>query len=268
MLLHYEEYGDAEAPLMVFIHGGGVSSWMWHNQVQYFTNYHCVTVDLPEQGSNLHHDKFSIEDSAKKIIELINAFPNKKSITVVGFSLGAQVLIQILSEEADLIDYAIINSALVKPSKLGKLMIRPLIRLTFPLIKNPTFSKLQAKTLYIGEEDFERYYQESSQMEQDTLVRILEENMSFNIPDGFEKAEGKILVTVGEKENTVMKKSAKALLNANDNCIAIMIAGAGHGAPMSQATLFNQLIEIWLNKETVQGETQMLDGKYIIENLR
>lgn len=48
---------------------------------------------------------------------------------------------------------------------------------------------------------------ESRQMKSDTLIRILEKNMSFEIPNGFQKAEGKILVTVGEKEKTVMKKS-------------------------------------------------------------
>lgn len=249
MLLHYEEYGDRDAPLIVFIHGAGVSSWMWDKQLEYFTHYHCVTVDLPEQGANLHHGEFSIEDSANKIIELIHTFPNKNSVTVVGFSLGAQVLIQVISKQANLIDYAIINSALVKPSKLGKLLMKPLIQLTFPLIKNRAFSRIQAKTLYIAEEDFERYYEETSRMKQATLIRILEENMSFKIPDGFKKAGGKILVTVGEKEKAVMKKSAKALLNAHDNCSALVIADTGHAAPLSEPILFNQLIESWINEE-------------------
>src|SRR5699024_4898901 len=146
LLLHYEESRDSNASPIVFIHGAGVSSWMWDKQLEYFTHYHCVTVDLPEQGANLHHGEFPIEDSANKIIELIHTFPNKNSVTVVGFSLGAQVLIQVISKQANLIDYAIINSALVKPSKLGKLLIKPLIQLTFPLIKNRAFSRIQAKT--------------------------------------------------------------------------------------------------------------------------
>jgi len=186
--LYYQEYGDKNVPLMVFLHGGGVSSWMWDNQIHYFTNYHCVTIDLPEQGESKQIDHFSIRESAEKII-------------VIGFSLGAQVAIQMLSMNPDLISNAVINSALVRPNAFFRKIIRPSIKLTYPLIGNRYFSKLQSKTLYVGEEYFETYYKESSQMRSDTLIRILKENMSFKIPNDFNKASGKILVTVGEKES-------------------------------------------------------------------
>lgn len=254
MGLHYEEYGNKDASLIVFLHGGGVSSWMWDNQVKQLTNFHCVTVDLPEQGMNKHQHPFSIEKSAYEIIELINKLANRKTVTVIGFSLGAQVLIHMLSRKPNLIDCAIINSALVIPSKYGKKLIDPLVRLTFPLIKNKMFSKLQAKTLFISEKYFEKYYNETRQMERQTLVRILKENMSFKIPDEFNRAKGKILITVGEKEKNVMKKSVSKILNNNNNCTGVIIPNSGHGAPLSNPDLFNQIIEEWINSSTVPKE--------------
>ena len=220
---------------------------MWDKQVQHLINYHCVTVDLPEQGQNAQKGKFSIEHSAYKINELIDELSNGKVVTVIGFSLGAQVLVQMLSYRSNLIDYAILNSALVKPSKLGEKVISPLIWLTFPLIKNRTFSKFQAKTLFIGEEYFERYYNESCHMKRNTLVRILKENMSFQIPTKFKETKGKILVTVGEKERAIMKKSAFEIVNCNENCTGVIISGIGHGVPLSKPDLFNQIIEKWIN---------------------
>lgn len=254
MGLSYREYGDRDARLIVFLHGGGVSSWMWDKQVQYLTNYHCVTVDLPEQGQNAQKDKFLIKNSAHRIIELINEFANGKEVIVIGFSLGAQILVQILSYRPGLINYAIINSALVKPNRLGQKLMGPLIRFTFPLIKNRTFSKLQAKTLFIGEEYFESYYNESCQMERQTLVRIIKENMSFELPAEFSKASGKILVTVGEKEKAVMKKSASKIVNVNEKCTGVIISGVGHGVPLSKPDLFNQMIEKWINGEKLPKE--------------
>lgn len=50
--LHYQEYGDENASLVVFLHGGGVSSWMWDKQIRYFTHYYCLTIDLPEHGKS------------------------------------------------------------------------------------------------------------------------------------------------------------------------------------------------------------------------
>src|SRR5690625_2746139 len=162
--MYYEEYGDKDAPLMVYLHGGVVSSWMWEKQVQHFTNYHCVVIDLPEQGRSSDEKTFSIESSAASIIELIEKLGNGKSIILIGFSLGAQVALQILCMKYDLIDYTIVNSALVRPMPFTKKFIRPTITLTYPFIKIRAFSKLQAKTLYINQEYFETYYQESSQM--------------------------------------------------------------------------------------------------------
>ena len=254
MELYYQEYGDKNAPLMVFLHGGGVSSWMWDKQIQYFTNYHCVTIDLPEQGKSNHIDHFSIRESAEKIIELIERIANGKKIIVIGFSLGAQVAIQMLSMNPNIINNAVINSALVRPSAFVRKMIRPSIKLTYPLIGNRYFSKVQSKTLYVGEEYFETYYKESSQMKSDTLIRILKENMSFKIPNDFNKARGKILVTVGEKEKAIMKKSTMDIVSSNSNCIGIIIPNVGHGISLLNPIFFNQMIENWLHKSVLPQE--------------
>ncbi|MFB5086431.1 alpha/beta hydrolase [Psychrobacillus sp. PGGUH221] len=248
MVIHYVEYGDKNAPLIVFLHGGGVSGWMWDEQVRYFKQYHCLVPDLPAQGIS-SENSFSIKGSAEKLNELIEEKAQDKEIIVTGFSLGAQVLIEMLSLKPNLIDYAIINSALVRPSTVAKSLIGPSIRLTFPLIKNKAFSKFQSRTLYIREDQFEKYYTESTQMKKETLIQILEENMSYKIPHNFNKAKSKILVTVGEKEKSIMKKSAVDLLKSNPHCNGLIIPNVGHGIPIADPDYFNNLLENWITYE-------------------
>lgn len=36
MYMFVKEAGDQTGPLLVFIHGGGVSGWMWNQQLDYF----------------------------------------------------------------------------------------------------------------------------------------------------------------------------------------------------------------------------------------
>ncbi|MBU5438588.1 alpha/beta hydrolase [Tissierella sp. MSJ-40] len=259
MVLHYREYGDKSVPLILFLHGGGVSSWMWDKQIQYFTHYHCIVPDLPEHGVNNYRGNFSIKGSAEELIKLIEEIANGKKVILIGFSLGAQIIIQILSMKPDLIDFAIINSALVRPILYAKKLIQPSIGLTFPLIKNRWFSKLQAKTLYISEDYFEKYYEESCQMKHDTLVRVLEENMSFRIPKDFRKANGKILVTVGEREKSVMKKSAKDIVEANSNCIGVIIPKIGHGVPLATPEFFNHMVETWIHEGNLPKECKEIN---------
>lgn len=246
MDLPYREYGDETAPLIIFLHGGGVSGWMWDEQIQYFSSYHCIVPDLPEHGLHKSDLLFSIEGSAEAVAKLIEMKAVGRQVMVVGFSLGAQVLVQLLSIKPHLIDVAVINSALVRPMSFMKTWISPTLKLAFPLIKYRWFAKLQAQTLYINDDRFENYYEESSQMKLETLIRVMEENMTFSIPSGFRKAKAKILVTVGKKEKLIMKKSAKALVEANSYCKGIILARIGHGVPMAEPQFFNQLMEAWL----------------------
>ena len=256
--MHYKEYGDKEAALMIFLHGGGVSGWMWDKQVEHFTDYHCIVPDLPEQGMSNDGTAFSIKASAEKLNAFIEEKANRKQVIVIGFSLGAQVAIQMLSMKPELIDYAIINSALVRPMFWAKKWISPSIKLTYPLIKKQSFSRIQARTLYIGEDHFGNYYKETCQMKSDTLIRILEENMSFEIPANFNKARARILVTAGEKEKAIMKKSAADIVQSNPNCIGMIIPNIGHGLSLANPTFFNQIIEGWI----VAGRTPA-EGKLI-----
>lgn len=127
LVLQYQEYGDKSAPLMMFLHGGGVSEWMWDQQIHYFTKYHCIVPILSEHGLNHDGTPFSIEGSAEELILLIEEKAGGKEVILIGFSLGSQVIIQLLSMKPDLIDFAIINSASVRPISFAKNIIKPTI---------------------------------------------------------------------------------------------------------------------------------------------
>ncbi|MEK4514478.1 alpha/beta hydrolase [Paenibacillus sp. FSL H8-0122] len=259
MAIHIQEYGDPDgACLMVFLHGGGVSGWMWEKQVAAFAGYHCLVPDLPGHGFSREDTEFTIRSSAEELLLLIEERAQGRKIVVTGFSLGAQVLVQMLGLRPELIDYAIINSALVRPIPSASKLIGPAVRLSFPLIKYRWFAKLQAKTLYLGEEYLERYVQESRQMELKTLIRVLEENMSFRIPAGFSEAAGKILVTVGEREKSVMKQSARDLVAENPRCIGVVIPRMGHGLSLAEPELFNKLVEAWVQGGELPGECRRI----------
>ncbi|MEO4052977.1 alpha/beta hydrolase [Solibacillus sp. CAU 1738] len=247
--MHFEEYGDTSAPLLMFLHGGGVSGWMWDKQVQHFTNYHCIVPDLPEQGKSGNTENFSIKRSAEMLLALIEAKAQNKQVIVIGFSLGAQIAVQMVSMKSHMIDYAIVNSALVRPMPFSKSFISLSVKCTYPLINIKSFSKLQAKTLYVDQDYFEQYYRDSAAMKCETLVRILQENMAFHIPEQFHKAESKILITVGEKEKGIMKKSAADLVNNNPNCKGVILPNIGHGVSLAKPDFFNRMVEGWIKEE-------------------
>lgn len=244
--MNVKETGPKQAPLIVFIHGGGVSGWMWDKQVEYFSsNYHILVPDLPGHGSG-QAEHFSIQSAAQHLNELIKEKKTNQAVIVIGFSLGAQVLIAMLSKEPDLMDYAMINSALVKPISFANALIKSMIP-AFPLVRNKTFSTIQAKSMYISKTDHDKYFQDSRKMKKDVFVRVMQENMSFTIPDGYKNASSNILVTVGEKERKVMKDSMKELVESNPQAKGHVIPQIGHGFSLANPSAFNGMIEEWLN---------------------
>ncbi|MFF2091379.1 alpha/beta fold hydrolase [Paenibacillus sp. NPDC058174] len=257
--MHEQHYGKADNPLMLFIHGGGVSGWMWDEQIRHFSpHYHCVAPDLPEHGKSRDGSPFSIKASAEHLLQRIEAIGAGKMVILIGFSLGAQIAVQMVSLRPDLIHYAIINSALVIPMPSMKRWIPLSVRLTFPLIRNRTFSRLQAKQLYLNRNQFNNYYEESCRLQQNSLVRILEENMSFELPANFHIAQSKLLITVGEKEKAVMQKSAALLARNNPRCIGVVIPGIGHGISLAKPEYFNQMIEHWLDNGQVPHDSKLI----------
>ncbi|PID21356.1 hypothetical protein CSV61_08975 [Sporosarcina sp. P3] len=58
MTINFNLYGDRKQPLLVFLHGGGVSSWMWNEQVKYFKDYKCLVPDLPGHGKSKDGNNF------------------------------------------------------------------------------------------------------------------------------------------------------------------------------------------------------------------
>ncbi|MFC4307304.1 alpha/beta fold hydrolase [Cohnella boryungensis] len=253
------ESGNPDAPLLVFVHGGGVASWMWERQLAYFNHYHCLALDLPGHGQRIG-ESFSIRDSACELLELIQAKGKGKKIILTGFSLGAQVAIQMLGQDSETIDYAVINSALTKPLPAASRMIGPTVKLTSWLARKRWFSKLQANQLYIGDELFARYYEHSLGMEPDTLVQVLQENMSFAIPEGYRHSKARILVTVGEKERKIMRESAFDLVRARPDSRGIVIPGVGHGLSLSRPDLFNRILEAWCTEEELPDGLPQIQG--------
>ena len=65
---------------------------------------------------------------------------------VGGLSLGGQIAVEALCQQADIADYAVLESALVIPIPGTRAMVAPTVRMSYGLIRNRWFAKLQAKS--------------------------------------------------------------------------------------------------------------------------
>ncbi len=105
--MFYEEYGSSELPTIIMLHGGGlVHSFV--NQYVLSDRFHLVIPHLYGNGRE-SHEKFDAIKNVNAIIKIINQI-GKTKVSIVGFSIGAQLIIPLLCSNENLFDKAVLVS--------------------------------------------------------------------------------------------------------------------------------------------------------------
>ena len=90
----------------------------------------------------------STEDNAARFIAHIDQYFGGKVLAICGLSLGGQIAVEMLTQRPDICRFALIESALVKPTKLTLALIKSTFGMSYGLIKQKWFAKMQAA--YLG----------------------------------------------------------------------------------------------------------------------
>ena len=240
--MKFKEYGAKNPEMLVFLHGGGVGGWMWDKQIEYFSaNYHCLVPEIL-QLDNKDAKKFTINKTVDDLIQLIESAGPNKPVSIVGFSIGAQIALSALSKRPNMFSSAMINSALVRPVPFARILTKIMLP-ALPLTKNRTFSDIQATSMYIEKEYLDTYYQSNKNISSRLFADTMVENMTYTIPSLFPDSTSNILVTVGEKEIRSIKSSMTDIVDSNPNTHFLVVPNIGHGFPLAAPTLFNETLE-------------------------
>jgi pimeloyl-ACP methyl ester carboxylesterase len=210
--MKYMKFGVSDNPTIVLLHGGGLSWWSLKEVIEDLqTQYHVVTPIIDGHGDDGETTFTSISDSARKLISYIDTYCHGKVFALGGLSIGAQIVTEIISMRAGIAEYAIIESALVYPVKGTTALTVPVFKLFYGLIRKRWFSKVQAKTLFVSSNMFEQYYKDSLNISKQSLINISLSNGNYNFKNSISDFNGKVLIIVGEKELSIMLKSARTL---------------------------------------------------------
>ena len=227
--MNYVEYGKENSDIIILLHGGGLSWWNYKEAAKILqTDYHVI---LPILDGHADSDKqfTTIENNALEIIEFIDSKLGGSVLLIGGLSLGGQILLEILSQRKDICKYAVVESAIVIPSKFTYSMIEPAFGSCYGLIKHKWFSKLQFKSLRINPNLFESYYKDTCAISKGDMIAFLQENSVYSLKEGIGRCEASVHIFVGEKENRTMKKSAQIIYEKLPNSFMQVLPNLYHG---------------------------------------
>lgn len=229
--MHVEKSGEGRSVL--FLHGGGVSGWMWKPVLTALDGgVRAIVPDLPGHGRSADEPYVSHDHAIALLTDLIEQTA-PAGLTVVGFSLGAQLAIRLASTPGVPIEAAVIVSAETHPAPMPGLTLW-LLGVSAPLARQEWFAKAQAKQLGVPDELFADYLRDSRAISRDTLVNSVGENIRFDLPAVWSEFRGAATVMVGERERRLMLESARHTHDSLPGSELRIVPGTAHDLPLTR----------------------------------
>ena len=226
--MKYKEYGKGNQKTVVLLHGGGLSWWNYREAAELLQGDYRVILPILDGHAGSDRGFTSIEDNAAEIIDFIRSDLGSSVYLLGGLSLGAQVTLEMLSQQGDICEHAIIESAAVIPSKVTHVMLKPTLACSYGLIKQNWFARLQFKSLKIKDELFADCYRDTCAITKEDMIAFLRANTSYTLKESVKNSTADVRAYYGEKETRGIKKSAEKIKEMLPTATVIELSGMVH----------------------------------------
>ncbi len=223
------EFGKENQETVLLLHGGGLGWWNYGAVAERLKGtYHVVLPLLPGHAGS--DEPFtSMADAARALIAYVDRELGGQVLLMGGLSLGAQVLVEALGQRSDLCRAALIESAAVIPDPLTRAMIRPAFGMSYGLMGQRWFAKIQFRYLRMPPELFEEYFRDTCVIKKEDMIRFLEASSGYAAPANLDKVQAKARILVGQKEARRMRRSAERLTKRLPDAQLTVLPGLAHG---------------------------------------
>jgi pimeloyl-ACP methyl ester carboxylesterase len=244
---------------------------MWQPQFDAMPEYHILAPDLPEHGNSAAIKPFSIQESAALVADLIHTRAHGGKAHVVGLSEGAQVTVALLAIHPELVDHAIISSALVRPFPGASLMSPSLISSSVKWFVEPFkhmdwWIRLNMKySAGVPETYYQQFKKDFQSLTGERFAHVMVENQHFRLPAGLERVQVPSLVVAGMREYGIMRQSVRDITNAIPTAKGYLVAhpqklslAQEHNWNMTAPDLFTRMVRTWITGQPLPVELQPL----------
>ena len=205
------EFGVQHPETVMLLHGGGLSWWNYREAAWLLEGeYHVILPVLDGHGGS-DVPFTTIRENAARLISYIDTHLGGQVKAIGGLSLGGQILAEMLTQRPDICRFALLESALVKPSKLTRALIGPTFGMSYPLIRQRWFARMQGAYLGIPKDLFEDYYRDTCAIAKADMIAFLKENCAYEAGNGLKETAAKVMIVAGSREQKSILDSARML---------------------------------------------------------
>ncbi len=227
--MRYREYGADKPDAIMLLHGGGLSWWNYRGAAESLQrDYHVI---LPILDGHAESDRpfTTIEDNAAEILAFIDGKLGGALLLLGGLSLGAQVALEMLSRRKDVCRFALVESAMVFPSRLTHALIGPAFGSGYGLIRSERFARLQFRALHMEDSLFDDYYRDTRRIAKSDMIAFLKANTAYAMKPSLPDCAASVHLYAGAKETRGIKRSVRALHETLPESRMTLLPGLYHG---------------------------------------
>ena len=243
------EFGQQNPNVIMLLHGGGLSWWNYREAAQKLAEQYHVVLPVLVGHADSDTPFTTIEDNANRLISYIDTHFGGQVLALGGLSLGGQIAVEMLSQRKDICRYALLESVLVKPMKLTHALIEPTFGMSYGLIKQKWFAKLQADFLGIPKALFDDYYRDTCAISKADMIAFLKANSIYTIKSGLSETKAKVKIAAGAKEQKNMRDSAVLLNQAIPGSSMEILPELRHGdLSLNKPERYVKILTDWIGE--------------------
>ena len=243
------EFGQQNPGVVMLFHGGGLSWWNYREVANLLAERYHVVLPVLDGHADSDAPFTTIEDNANRLISYIDNHFGGQVLAIGGLSLGGQIAVEMLSQRPDICRYALIESALVKPMKLTHALIGPTLGMSYGLIKQKWFAKLQAAYLGIPRALFDDYYRDTCAISKADMIAFLKANSMYTVKPSLAETTAKVKIVAGSREQKNIRDSAKMLHEAIPGSSMEILLNQRHGdLSLNKPEQYAKILTNWIGE--------------------
>lgn len=241
MMLSFERLGREGGTPIVFLHGVGISSWMWRDVAAQLPDADVILIDMPGHGRSGDIRWKSLPDTAAKVVAVMDHLRLEQA-QLVALSLGGYVALEALAAYPDRFHDTVISGVNASAMPNQKMMVI-MSALMAPLAGLKYFSARTAKMLGGPNVDIAAFQREAAKTRPSAFRRASINATRFELPGGLEHYQGGLTMCCGENEHPLIRDALPIIANIVPQTRTFIAEGGGHGWPIVQQDRFVALIK-------------------------
>ncbi len=259
---HYDIQGNEDDPVVVLIHGGGPSMWIWDRQVETLLEcgFRVLRFDRYGVGYSKRIRDYSWEIFTEQLHELLDSLNIDTKVHIVGRSLGGRFAACFATKYPDRVDkLVIVSTSLVSTDKMISSPILKFIPKYVQRVFGDHIISLQMGKYkkYVSDKEkqdlYIKYLRDQRKIigTENAFSSIFTKKVLLGCPEASIclKQDRDIIFIWGDKDGLVPESKISKMRIEYPDITFTSIGGAGHGVNFTYYNEFNQALVNFLKSE-------------------